>query len=206
MKLHLLAGLAGLSLIALSGPVMAAAPAPAARKAALIPGLGVVNGAAAIQASKSYAAAISERQSTFKQQLDAAEARRLQINAQLQPLIEKYNRESQAGKSSQAALQAQLTAIQNLQQSGQRELQGMLEPVSRSDAYVQEQFAGIINKAIADAMTKRGITFVVPPQDGYFYDNGYSLDAAVAQEIDALLPTVKVVPPADWKPGAQQVQ
>lgn len=205
MKLHLLAGLAGLSLIALAAPGMAAPAATAsAVKPNMIPGLGVVNPGAAIQASKAYQAVTQERQTTFKQQLDAAEARRLQVSAQLTPMVEKFNRDRQAGNVSQAALQAQATAIQNLEQSAQQEIQGILAPVARADTYVQEQFSDVVGKAIRDTMGKRGITFVVPPQNGYFYNNGYVMDAAVAQEIDILLPKVNLVPPANWQPRARQ--
>ncbi len=209
MKSYLLAGLAGLSMVAVAGQggaaqaAPAAPAAPAAARLNMIPGLGILNVSEAIQASKAYAAMMQERQTVFKQQLDAAEARRLQLRAQLTPLMEKYNRDRQAGNVSQAALQAQLAAIQNLDQSGQREIQGILAPVGRAEAYVQEQFGDVIAKAITQAVTKRGISFVVPPQNAVYFNNGYVLNSAVAEELNALLPTVKLVPPANWQPRGQ---
>ncbi len=205
MKSHLLAGLAGLSLIALAGPALAAPTLPAATapKPQMIPGLGVVNSEEVVAASSAFKAANQERQATYKAQIDAAQARQTQINAQIQPLIEKFNRDRQGGTVAQAALQQQAQSIQNMQQAGQRELQTMLAPVLLSQTFVREQIAAVINQAISNAMAKKGVTFVVPLQNGMFYNNtgSYDLNPTVVAELDALLPKARVVPPDGWQPG-----
>lgn len=220
MKSHLLAGLAGLSLAAFAGPAMAApaearaaapaaarttAPAAAAAAAAakVVPGLAVVNAPEVLAATNAFKAATAERQTTYKTQIEAAQAREQQINAQLQPLVEKFNRDRQSGTVGQAALQQQAQTIQNLRNSGQKELQTMLAPVRLSQAYVEQQIGAVYNQAVSTAMTKRGITMVLPLQQGMFFTNtaGYNMNAAVVSELNALLPTAKVVPPEGWQPG-----
>jgi Skp family chaperone for outer membrane proteins len=205
MKSHMLAGLAGLSLIALAGPAMAAPAAPAATapKLQIVPGLAVVNAPEVVAASSAFKAANQERQATYKTQIEAAQAREQQINAQLQPLVEKFNRDRQSGSVSQAALQQQAQTIQNMRQSGQQELQTTLAPVRLSQAYVEQQINAVYNQAVSNAMAKHGISMVLPLQNGMFYNNtgGYNLNPAVVAELNALLPAAKVVPPEGWQPG-----
>jgi Skp family chaperone for outer membrane proteins len=204
MKSHLLAGLAGLSLIAIAGPAMAApAGSAAAPKLQVVPGLAVVNAPEVVTNCNAYKAANEERQATYKTQIEAAQAREAQINAQLQPLGEKFNRDRQSGSVGQAALQQQAQTIQNMRQSGVQEVQTMLAPVRLSQAYVEQQITAVYNQAVSQAMAKKGITMVVPLQSGMFFNNaaGYNLNAAVLAELNALLPTAKVVPPEGWQPG-----
>jgi Skp family chaperone for outer membrane proteins len=204
MKSHLLASLAGLSLIALAGPAMAAPAAPAAAsRLQFVPGLAVVNADEVVAASNAVAAAKQEGQNTYKRQIEAAHAREQQINAQLQPLVEKFNRDRQSGTVSQAALEQQAQTIQNMRQSAQQELQTMLAPVRLSQAYVEQQVTAVYNQAVSAAMAKHGITMVLPLQNGMFYNNtgSYNLNSAVVAELNALLPTAKVVPPEGWQPG-----
>jgi Skp family chaperone for outer membrane proteins len=203
MKPFVPAILAGFAL--LSGPA-AAQTAPAAAAAApakkFIPGLATANVQDVIVASNAFINANQERQIVYKSHIAMAEARRKQINAQIEPLVAKFNSDRQAGNVAQADLQQQAQAIQSLQQTGVQELQTMLAPVALSEAYVQEQINEVINKAITNAMDKQGVTFVVPPSNVLAYNSGYNLSPAVLAELNALLPVAKVAPPAGWQPKA----
>ena len=167
-----------------------------------IPGLATANVQDVVVASNAFVNANQERQIVYKSQLAMAEARRTQINAQIVPLVAKFNSDRQAGNVAQAELQSQAQAIQNLQQAGVKELQTILEPVTLSEAYVREQINGVINQAITAAMDKQGITFVVPPSTVLAYNSGYNLSPAVLAELNALLPVAKVAPPQGWQPKA----
>lgn len=198
-----LAALALASAPAIAQPAPAAAPAAAPAKQ-FVPGLAVTNIDAVKASSHAFVNAGKERQTVYKSQLAMAEARRLQINAELMPLVEKFNRDRQAGTVAQADLQQQAQTIQALQQKGQQELQALLAPIALSEAYVMEQINDVISKAITDAMDKKGVTFVVPPQVAVAFSNGYNLDSAVLAELNAALPVAKVAPPAGWLPRAQR--
>ena len=205
MKPFVPAILAGFAL--LSGPA-AAQSAPVAGAAAEAPakkfiaGLATANVQDVVAASNAFNNANQERQIVYKNQIAMVEARRKQINAQIEPLMAKFNSDRQAGNVAQAELQQQAQSIQNLQQSGVQELQTMLAPVSLSETYVREQIGEVINKAITNAMDKQGITFVVPPNSVLAYNNGYNLSPAVLAELNALLPVAKVAPPQGWQPKA----
>jgi Skp family chaperone for outer membrane proteins len=197
--------LAGMALV--SAPVFAqsapaAAPAAAGVAKKFIPGLATANVQDVVAASNAVKNANEERQIVYKSQLAMVEARRQQINAEIAPLVAKFNSDRQAGTVAQADLQQQAQAIQNLQQAGVQELQNMLAPISLSQTYVQEQINEVINQAITNAMDKQGITFVVPPQNTLAFNNGYNLSPAVLAELNALLPVAKVVPPQGWQPKA----
>ena len=206
MKTLPLAGLAGIALLSLSPAAAVAQTAAPAQATAVakkfVPGLATANVQDVVASSKALINANQERQIVYKTQSAMAEARRRQINAEIEPLVAAFNRDRQSGTVSQASLQQQAQRIQSLQQAGVQELQTMLAPVSLSQAYVQEQIADVINRAITDAMDKQGITFVVQPQSALAYNSGYTLSPAVLAELDRLLPVAKVVPPPGWQPRA----
>ena len=178
--------------------------APAASSGPIVAGLGVANVDAVVGNSNAFKVAQVQRPTTYKAQYDAAEARRAQITVQLQPLVDKFNRESQAPNAStpavQSSLQIQAQTIQRIQQSGQAELQKMLEPVALSEAYVQEQIGDKLNAAIQAAMSKRGITMLITPQSVLAASNGYNLNQAILDELNVSIPAAQLVPPAGWEP------
>lgn len=176
----------------------------AASSGPTVAGLGVANVEAVVGNSTAFKVAQTQRPTTYKAQFDAAEARRAQITAQLQPLVDKFNRESQAPNAStpavQSSLQIQAQTIQRIQQSGQAELQKLLEPVALSEAYVQEQIGDKLNAAIQGAMAKKGVTLLLNPQSVLAAANGYNLNQAILDELNVAIPNAQLVPPAGWEP------
>jgi Skp family chaperone for outer membrane proteins len=176
----------------------------AASSAPAVAGLGVANVEAVVGNSTAFKVAQTQRPTTYKAQFDAAEARRAQISAQLQPLVDKFNRESQAPNAStpavQSSLQIQAQTIQRIQQSGQTELQKILEPVALSEAYVQEQIGDKLNAAIQSAMTKKGVTLLLNPQSILAASNSYNLNQAILDDLNVAIPNAQLVPPAGWEP------
>ena len=98
------------SLPAFVAPAMAAGP--------IVPGLGVANLEAVRVNSNAFKSAAQQRQTTYKAQIDQANSRAQQIQAQLKPLADKFEADRRGGKTSEAALQQQVASIQQLQQSG----------------------------------------------------------------------------------------
>jgi Skp family chaperone for outer membrane proteins len=164
----------------------------------------VANVDAVVGNSNAFKVAQTQRVTTYKAQFDAAEARRLQISGQLQPMVDKFNRDRAAATANtpagQASLQQQAQTIQTIQQSGQAELQRMLEPVALSEAYVQEQIGDKLNAAIQAAMTKRNITLVLTPQSVLAATNAYNLNQSILDELNVSIPSAQLVPPAGWEP------
>lgn len=178
------------------GAVTASAPA--------VPGLAIANIEAVIGNSAAFKVAQVQRPTTYKAQFDAAEARRVAISAQLRPMVDKFNRDRQAPSAStptgQASLQQQAQSIQRIQESGQAELQKLLEPVALSEAYVQEQIGEKLNAAVKAAMVKKNISLVINPQSVVAATNAYNLNQAILDELNVAIPTAQLVPPAGWEP------
>jgi Skp family chaperone for outer membrane proteins len=191
--------------VALCGLMLAAAqPALAAAQAAsgpLVPGLAVADLDAVVAGSNAYRTAQQQRPVTYKPQLDQAEARRKAITAQLQPLVDKFNKDRQAAGANQTALQQQAAQIQQIQQAGEQELRTILQPVGYSEAYVQEQIGDKLDQAVKNAMAKKKISLLLSPQAVTAMNNqGYNLNQDIVNELNTLIPSATLVPPQGWEP------
>lgn len=195
--------LAGSAHAAIAAPAKAApaaaAPAAASVKAG-VNGIAFAYLDAIVESSAANRAAEAARPTTYKAQIAQAEARRQQLIAQIQPMVDKFNKDQAAPGANQAALQQQGETIQKLQESGQAELQKILEPVALSRAYVQEQIQDKLDAAIQTAMQKNGVTLLLDPRAKLASSNAYDLSRAILAEVDAVIPSAQLVPPAGWLP------
>lgn len=190
-----------------AGLILSAAPiaiAPAA--AQVVKGIGVVNYNAVIANSNAYKAAEQQRPVTYKAQYDAAKAKKAQVEAQLQPLVDKFNADSKAAQPNVASLQQQAATIQQIEQAGQREIQTILQPVALSSAYVEEQVNDKLDAAIKAAATKSKTGLILTPDTVLFADDGYNLTQQVLNELNTLLPSAQLVPPQGWLPRQMREQ
>ncbi len=184
-----------------AGLVLSAAPiaiAPAA--AQVVKGIGIVNYSAVIANSNAYRNAEQQRPVTYKAQFDAAKAKKAQVEAQLKPLVDKFNAESQIATPNVPSLQQQANTIQQIEQNGQREIQSILQPVALSSAYVEEQINDKIDEAIKAAATKSRVGLILTPDSVLHADEGYNLTQQVLNELNAVLPSAQLVPPQGWLP------
>ena len=187
-------GIAPVSMIALSAPAAAQ----------VVPGIGIANPDAIVAASSAFQNAETQRQTTYKAQIDHAEARRAAIAAQLEPLYTKLEADSQAASPNRQALQQQAAQIQQIEQSGQAEINRLLQPVALSRAYVVEQISDQLTAAMDAAKARRKITLVLSPNGVISADQAYNLNQDVVNELNRLIPNAQLVPPQGWMPRAQR--
>ena len=167
----------------------------------LIQGLAIANLDAVIVNSSAFKTAEQQRAVTYKPQIDRAEARRNQLEAQLKPLAEKFEKDRTAASPNQQALAQQAATIQQIQQQGQQELQNLIAPVAMSRAYVTEQIQEKIDQAIKNAMAKKKISLLIGPDAVLAVNNNaYNLNQDILTELNTLLPSAQLVPPAGWEP------
>lgn len=186
---------AGIALAAVAAPV---AIAPAFAQAA--PTVGVVNVQAVIANSTAFRTAEQQRPTTYSAQITQANQRREQIAAQLQPLVTKFQADSRAANPNQQALQTQAQQIQQIEQSGQQELQTILQPVALSRAYVEEQIYDKLPAALEAAAKKKRVSLVISPDSVLYADAGHNLNQDVLNELNTALPSAQLVPPQGWLP------
>jgi len=200
----LLAGVAQGAMAAPAKPAAASAAAPAAVGG--VNGIAVANLDAVVANSVAFKKAQVDRDTTYKAQLDAAKAKEASLNAQLKPLVEKFQKDRAAPVANQAALQAQVQQLQQMQEQGKAEIEKLVEPVRLSDAYVLEQIMDKRAAAVQAAMTKAGVTLLINPESVLAATNAYNLNQAILNELNAAVPSVQVVPPAGWLPREAREQ
>lgn len=176
-------------------------PALAQSTGTIVQGIGVASFDAVIANSNAYKTAEQQRQTTYKAQYDQAKSRSAAIQAQLKPLVDKFNADRQAAKPNQAALQQQAAQIQQIQQNGEREIQQILTPVGLSQAYVNEQIEDKLDAAVKAAMNKKKVSLLLSPQ-AILAVNGsaYNLNQDILNELNTALPSAQLVPPSGWEP------
>lgn len=167
----------------------------------IVQGIGVASFDAVIANSNAFKNAEQQRQTTYKAQYDQARSRSQQIQAQLKPLVDKFNADRQAASPNQASLQQQASQIQQIQGNGEREIQQILAPVSLSQAYVNEQIEDKLDAAVKAAMNKKKVSILLSP-DAILAVNGsaYNLNQDILNELNAAIPSAQLVPPAGWEP------
>ncbi|MDT9012890.1 OmpH family outer membrane protein [Novosphingobium sp. APW14] len=179
-----------------------AAPAAAAPASNVVQGIGVANLQAAIANTDAYRVASQQRPVTYKPQLDQAQARGNALEAQIKPMVDRFNAARQAANTPalQQQLQTQARAIQELQEKGKQEIQQILLPAVLSEAFVNEQIEDKLDQAVQKAMEKSRVSLLLQPNAVLARANAYDLTEEIVAELNALLPTAQLVPPQGWEP------
>ena len=194
---------AALALAPMTAIALTAVPAAAQTKSALA----VVDLEEAVAKSTAYTTAISQMQTTYKPQLDQVNTRRTAIEADLKTKNEALQAAYKAaGNKPTPAIETQYQQLQQAQQAGQAELQRLTQPVALARAYVEEQIVAKLDDALkaATAKTKAEIVFKKGATESFAA--GADITPQVITELNALVPSVGITPPAGWQPGGQQGQ
>ena len=188
----------------------AALAAPAAivstSATAQVGGVAVADPEAAVANSKAWATARTQIQTTYKAQIDQANARRQAISTELQPLVDAYQKAAAAPCATEASLRSQATAIQTKEQAGNAELQRLTAPASRAQAYALEQISAKLPDAVSAAVRAKNVSLLLRPNAALFAQPTADITSAITAELDRTVPTVGITPPANWQPGQQQQQ
>ena len=161
---------------------------------------------AAVANSAAMKAARTQIQTQYKAQIDAAAAREEALKKELQPLVTEMQTLQSAGNTPAATLQAKQVAYQTRVQSAQRELSTLSLPFARPNAYAQEQVANKLDQAVRQAMTAKNVVLLVQPESVLAAAPAGDLTADVTTQLDALVKTASITPPANWQPGQAQAQ
>jgi len=190
--------------LALAAPAVVLAAAPAS--AQMVKGLAVANPTAIVGLSNAYKVAEQQRPVTYKPQIDQANARKAAIENQLRPLVTKLQTDARAANPNQASIQQQYAQIQQIEQAGQNEINNILQPVALSRAYVVEQIGDKLEQATRQAMARQRVDILIDASAVINAPETYNLNQAILNELNAILPTAQLVPPAGWLPRAQREQ
>ncbi len=170
---------------------------------AQVAGVAVADPEAAVANSKAWATARTQIQTTYKAQIDQANARRQAITTELQPLVAAYQKAAAAPGATEASLRTQAQAIQTREQTANAELQRLTAPASRAQAYALEQISAKLPDAVNAAVRAKNVSLLLRPNAALFAQPTVDVTSAITAELDRLVPTVGITPPANWQPGQQ---
>jgi Skp family chaperone for outer membrane proteins len=184
---------------ALVAPATLAATAADAQAASVA----VVDPQGAIAGSKAWTTARGQIETTYKTQLDQADARRRAIATELQPLVTAFQTAQRAPNPNAASLQSQAQAIQARENAANQELARLTQPAQRAQQYVIEQIQAKLGDAVTNVTKAKNIGMVVRPDAVLFAQPAADITPAITTELDRLVPTVSTAVPANWQPNGQ---
>lgn len=181
---------------------MALTAVPAVAQSKL--GIAVADMQRAVGTSSAYTVARTQMQTTYKPQIDAFNARKTAIDADLKTKGDALQAALKAANNKPTpAIETQYQQFQQAQQTAQAELQNMGQPIALANAYVEEQIAAKLSDALKAAMTKAKVDLVLTPDATVSYQPAVDITAAVVTELNTLVSSVGITPPAGWQPGRQ---
>ena len=139
---------------------------------------------------------------TYKATYDQIESRSRVLQAELNAMVVKFQADQKTNPNN-PALQAQAKAIQDKQRAAQEELSKLSDPIERVNAYVLEQIDAKLDAAVSAAMAKKNVSLLL--QRGAVIKNtpGTDLTPDILAELNVMIPSASITPPADWQPGQQ---
>ncbi len=190
-----------ISKLLLAAALVAPAATVATSAQAQVNGVAVADPQGAIAGSRAWAAARQQIETTYKTQLDQAETRRTALTRELEPLVQAFQTARSQPNANQAALRTQAEQIESRQQAANQELQRLTQPAVRAQTYAVEQLQARLGEAVQNAVRAKNVSLLVSPQAVLFMQPTADITTAVTAELDKLVPTVSITPPANWQPG-----
>ncbi len=190
----------------LAAALVAPATMVASTAQAQVNGVAVADPQGAIAGSKAWTTARGQIETTYKAQLDQAEARRQAIAKELQPLVTAFQTAQRAPGANQASLQTQAQAIQAKETAGNQELARLTSPAQRAQQYVIEQIQAKLGDAVTNAVKAKNVSLLLRPDAALFAQPTADITSAVTAELDRLVPSVSTAVPASWQPNQQGQQ
>ncbi|MEL1249982.1 OmpH family outer membrane protein [Aurantiacibacter gilvus] len=170
-----------------------------------VPAAAQVNGIGTVDLS--YAVANSQAFQTGYQQIATQyQAQRTTIEQrqqQRQQLIQTFdtNSDGQLDATEQAATQDPNNATVQQIQAIDQEIATLQQPINLARVYVVQQVAQQYSAAMQTVISEQNIQFVISPDALIYAPEGADVTEAVTTALDTRVPSVAVVPPADWQPS-----
>ncbi len=188
---------ASVALLPAAANAQAAAAAPAASNVA------IMDLEAAVASSAAFQAAMAQIETTYKAQIANVKARQTALNTELNGLKTEIENLQKNPATPKATLDAKVAAIQAKGQAGQEELQRLAAPIQRPQAYVKEQVEAKLEQAAKNAMAAKRVTIALRPEASWLNNPAADITADVVGQLNALIPSASITPPASWQPGQQ---
>ncbi|TAK10422.1 MAG: OmpH family outer membrane protein [Rhizorhabdus sp.] len=171
----------------------------AAASAAAATGVAIVDLDAAIANSAAWQSARAQIETTYKVQITAAQTRQNALQAELNALRTEIETLQKNPATPKATLDAKIATFQSKGQAAQAELQRLALPFARPQAYAREQIEAKAEQALKAAMTAKRVGIALRPEATIAASSDITAD--MVTQLNALVPSVSITPPANWQPG-----
>lgn len=134
---------------------------------------------------------------TYSAQIEQRTSKQQQLTQLLQPFDTNGN--GQLDEAELPAVQgaSNFTQIQTLEQ----EVASLTNQVNSARVYAVEQILAQYPAAVREVTTQQQIVMVVTPEAVQFAAEGADISALISASLNTKVPTVQIVPPAEWRPN-----
>jgi Skp family chaperone for outer membrane proteins len=179
----------------------AAALAAAVTAAPVFAQVAVADLEGAVAQSTAFQNAQNQIKTSYKTQIDAFNARQTALANQLKPAQTELQNMQRNPATPPATFQTKVNAYQAQENKAKEELQRLATPFARPTAYAQQQVSEKLSDAIKAAMTAKGVKVVVSPDATLAVAPDANLTPEITNQLNVLVKTVSITPPAAWQPG-----
>lgn len=170
--------------------------------AAQVSGVAVTDPAIAIASAQALQTGYTQIGTTFQAQRTQAEQLQEQRDNLLRPFD--TNNDGQLSEQEQAAIQANTTALQQIQ-GLEQQIATTQQPITQARIYVIEQLLMQYSAALQQVVTQNNIQLVLNPNTVVWRGDAVDITQRVATALNQLVPTVSTTVPQGWQPNRQSV-
>lgn len=185
---------AGLALCALA----AAAPA----NAQVDGRLGTADISRAIIGTTALQTAYNQIGTTYSAQIEQRQTKQQELTTLLQPFDTNGNGQLEDNELPAVQSASNFAQIQTLEQ----EVAGLTNQVNAARIYAVEQILAQYPAALTEVTTQQQIVMVLQPDVLQFAAQGADITPLITTSLNAKVPSVAIVPPADWRPTRNAAQ
>ena len=144
-------------------------------------------------------ASVSE---TYKARIELAQTKQTELTTLLTPFDS--NGDGQISGNENAALEgaSNYSTIQTLQ----AEIATIEDQINSAQVFAVEQVLAQYQPALQEVATQQSIAMIVDPASLQFAQPGADITQLVTTALNAKVPQVQIVPPANWRPSPNSVQ
>src|SRR3546814_18628704 len=96
--------------------------------------------------------------------------------------------------------------IRQREEAGKQELARLQQPAARAQGYALEQISAHLDKAVQTVVGQKKVSLLLRPEAAFFAQPTVDITPAITTELDRVVPSVSISPPANWQPGPPQQQ
>lgn len=168
--------------------------------AAQVAGFATANPELAIAQSTARGTAYQQIGTQYQAQIDQI----TQLSNRLVTLEQQIDT-NRDGQVDQAEATAGAAALQEAQQISQQ-IEQLSVPIQLAQMYVIEQVARQYAPSRDAAMQARGVQVLLDPATVQYSPAGFDITENIAAQLNALVPSVAIAPPAEWRPSQTVMQ